>query len=39
MDDNVWVRTVFRENRQRLIEHDAVEAFFNQMLAQAERRK
>lgn len=38
MDDNVWVPTVFTKNRQRLIEHDAVVAFFNQVLAQAERR-
>src|SRR5574343_981391 len=38
MDDNVWVPTVFTKNRQRLIEHDAVVAFFNQVLAQAERQ-
>jgi transposase len=38
MDDSVWVPTVFTKNRQRLIEHDAVVAFFNQVLAQAERK-
>jgi transposase len=37
MDDSVWVPTVFSKNRQRLIEHDAVVAFFNEVLAQAER--
>lgn len=38
MDDSVWVPTVFSKNRQRLIEHDAVVAFFNEVLVQAERR-
>lgn len=38
MDDRVWVPTVFSKNRQRLIEHEAVVAFFNAVLAQAERR-
>lgn len=38
MDDSVWVPTVFTKNRQRLIEHDAVVAFFNEVLAQAEHR-
>ncbi len=38
MDDSVWVPTVFTKNRQRLIEHDAVVAFFNEVLAQAERQ-
>lgn len=38
MDDSVWVPTVFTKNRQRLIEHDAVVAFFNQVLAQAQRK-
>lgn len=38
MDDSVWVPTVFSKNRQRLIEHDAVVAFFNEVLAQAERK-
>ena len=38
MDDNVWVPTVFSKNRQRLIEHDAVVAFFTQVLAQAEQK-
>lgn len=38
MDDSVWVPTVFSKNRQRLIEHGAVVAFFQQVLAQAERQ-
>lgn len=38
MDDNVWVPTVFSKNRQRLIEHGAVLAFFEQVLAQAQRK-
>ena len=38
MEDSVWVPTVFSKNRQRLIEHDAVVAFFNEVLAQAERK-
>lgn len=38
MEDSVWVPTVFSKNRQRLIEHDAVVAFFNEVLAQAEQR-
>lgn len=38
MDDNVWVPTVFSKNRDRLIRHDTVVAFFNEVLAQAERK-
>jgi transposase len=38
MDDSVWVPTVFSKNRQRLLEHGAVLAFFDQVLAQAERQ-
>lgn len=38
MDDNVWVPTVFSKNRQRLIEHEAVVAFFNEVIGQAERK-
>lgn len=37
MEDSVWVPTVFSKNRQRLIEHDVVVAFFNEVLMQAER--
>lgn len=37
MDDTVWVPTVFSKNRDRLIEHDAVVALFNEVLAQADR--
>jgi transposase len=39
MDDSVWVPTVFSKNRDRLIEHDTVVAFFNEVLAQAERKQ
>lgn len=39
MDDTVWVPTVFTKNRQRLIEHDAVVAFFNAVLKQAEKKR
>lgn len=38
MEDSVWVPTVFSKNRQRLIEHDTVVAFFNEVLAHAEHR-
>lgn len=33
MDDNVWVASVFSKNRERLIRHDAVIEFFNDVLA------
>ncbi len=36
MDDRVWVPTVFTKNRERLIEHDAVVALFNEVLAEAD---
>jgi transposase len=38
MDDTVWVPTVFTKNRQRLIEHDAVVAFFNEVLETAGKK-
>ncbi|MBC7699994.1 IS5 family transposase [Aquabacterium sp.] len=38
MDDSVWVPTVFTKNRERLIEHDAVVAFFNEVLKQADKK-
>ena len=37
MDDTVWVPTVFTKNRQRLIEHDAVVAFFNEVIETADK--
>ncbi|CAM3552409.1 transposase fragment (plasmid) [Cupriavidus taiwanensis LMG 19424] len=37
MDDAVWVPTVFTKNRARLIQHDAVIEFFNEVLALAQR--
>ncbi|BDC45071.1 hypothetical protein PTKU15_83680 [Paraburkholderia terrae] len=33
MDDVVWVPTVFTKNRERLIKHDAVIEFFNEVVA------
>ena len=33
MDDTVWVPTVFTKNRERLIQHDAVIALFNEVFA------
>ena len=39
MDDVVWVPTVFTKNRERLIEHDAVVLFFNQVLKQADKKR
>jgi transposase len=36
MDDAVWVPTVFSKNRERMIEHDAIVALFNDVLAEAE---
>ncbi|QEZ45561.1 IS5 family transposase [Cupriavidus oxalaticus] len=38
MDDAVWVPTVFTKNRARLIRHDAVITFFNEVLAIAHKR-
>jgi len=39
MDDEVWVPTVFTKNRQRLIEHDAIVAFFNEVINTAEKKR
>ena len=39
MDAEVWVPTVFSKNRERLIKHDTVVAFFNEVLAIAERNR
>ncbi len=38
MDDAVWVPTVFTKNCARLIQHDAVITFFNEVLAIAHKR-
>ena len=35
MDDAVWVATVFSKNRERLLEGDVAEAFFDEVLAEA----
>ena len=37
MDDTVWVPTVFTNNRERLIAHDAVIELFNEVLAIANK--
>ena len=39
MDDAVSVPTVFSKNRERLIEHDAVTEFFNQIVQQAQEQE
>ncbi|MBT9519191.1 MAG: IS5 family transposase [Methyloversatilis discipulorum] len=38
MDDVVWVSTVFTKNRERLIKHDAVIEFFNEVVAIAQEK-
>ncbi len=38
MDDEVWAPTVFTKNRERLIKHDAVVEFFNEVVAIAEKK-
>jgi hypothetical protein len=38
MDDAVWVPTVFTKNRERLIEHEAVIKFFNEVVSIAQQR-
>lgn len=39
IDDPVWVPTVFTKNRERLIEHNAVVEFFNQVLRTAQKKR
>jgi transposase len=39
MDAQIWVLTVFSKNRGRLIKYDAMVAFFNEVLAIAERNQ
>lgn len=38
MDDAVWVPTVFTKNRERLIKHDAVVEFFNEVVLIAQEQ-
>ena len=38
MDDAVWVPTVFTKNRDRLLEGDVADAFFDEILAEAASR-
>ena len=38
MDDEVWVPSVFTKNCERLIEHDAVIEFFNEVLKIAQKK-
>jgi transposase len=39
MDDVVWVPTVFTKNRERLIKHDAVIEFFNEVVKIAGKKE
>ncbi len=39
MDDPVWVPTVFSKNRDRLLEGEVAEAFFDEVLAEAQSRE
>lgn len=39
MDDAVWVPTVFTKNRDRLLDHGTVQAFFRSVLEQARRQE
>jgi transposase len=39
MDDKVWDETVFTKNRDRLIDGDIADRFFNEILAIAEKKK
>ena len=39
IDDPVWDATVFTKNRDRLLEGDVAQAFFDQILAQARERQ
>ena len=39
MDDAVWVPSVFSKNRERMIGHDAVIEFFNQIVQQAQEQQ
>src|SRR5262249_26893818 len=38
MDEGVWVPTVFSKNRERLLEGDIAQAFFEAVLAQAREK-
>ena len=38
MDNTVWVPAVFTKTRQRLIDHDAVVAFFNEVIENADKK-
>src|SRR3989475_6397984 len=38
MDDPIWDPTVFTKNRERLLEGDVAQAFFERVLAQAQSR-
>ena len=37
MDEDVWVPTVFSKNRDRLLDGDVAEAFFDEVLAEAKK--
>lgn len=39
IDDAVWDHSVFSKNRDRLLEHDVIEAFFTEVMTLADKRK
>ena len=38
MDDAIWDATMFSKNRERLLDGEVAQAFFDQVLAQARKR-
>ena len=38
MDDTVWDHSVFSKNRDRLLEHEVIEAFFTEVMTLADKR-
>ena len=38
MDHEVWDHSVFSKNRERLIEHEVIEAFFTEVMTLADQR-
>jgi transposase len=38
IEDAVWDHSVFSKNRERLLEHEVVEAFFTEVMSQADKR-
>lgn len=38
MDETVWDHSVFSKNRDRLLEHEVIEAFFTEVMTLADKR-